>query len=417
MSDGGPGRRRGGGALLVPVLAALLVAGPALAAPSPAPAQSPHPHRSWGLLAYDPGTGQLGLIAASTGFSVASGGAVLEAEVGAVLVHPRFHPGAGRRALSALREGRAPPAAARAAAARVDRRPHLVALLAPTCESAAEAADTLGAAPTTRGGRAGELCYLAAGVRTPEGAGVSTLIRGFRDAGGGLAERLVAALSAADRAAPRPSGPRSAVLWVAGSGQEDLPLGRAQLRLQVDDSGRPAEALAHRLRLGRADWLARRAGAAVDRGDFERAVALADSALSLDLSSAEAWLQRGRAQLHREKEREAERSFQRMLEIDPYLLPLLGDPAEESVRRGVIPYVPRLILRLDVYRRSFYGDLDFGPRPESLEDPSPPADSLREPASPADSLGGAGSAADALEGPGSPAEILSARSPSGPGGS
>jgi len=172
-------------------------------------------------------------------------------------------------------------------------------------------------------------------------------------------------LAAMEGAARSVGGSRSAVLWVAAEEAADAVLGRRELRLQVDDHERPALALEKRLEVGRAAWLARRAGRASDRGEYRTAASLAGRALELDVSAPVAWLQRGRALLYLGREEEAETAFQRMLELDPFLLGHLGDASgpEITVRERVIPYYPRLILRLDLYRRNYFDDLDFGPEP------------------------------------------------------
>lgn len=138
---------------------------------------------------------------------------------------------------------------------------------------------------------------------------------------------------------------------------------------------RPADALRYLVRAGRADHLARRASRAVDAGEHGRAVELADRAVETEPATALAWMARGRALLYQGQDDEAETAFQRMLEINPHLLHLLGDPSgavrdtagrgappTPAVRRDLIPYRPRLILRLDEYRRAFFRDVEFPDR-------------------------------------------------------
>lgn len=352
---------------MAPILltAALLLPGPAAGQEEgdgggPAPVFA----RSYAILAHDPAAGHLGLVAASTEFSVASGGAFLEPGVGAAVLQAPGAGAGGRRALEALRSGRGPAAAA--AAAVRGRGGVQAAVLTPSCGRAAEPSAGAPDEVESRPGRIGAVCYLAAGVRLRSTADLDLLVRSFRSSSGSLLQRLTAALSAMEASSRSVGGSRSAAVWVAAADSANPVLGRSELRVQVEDHGRPALAVEKRLEAGRADWLARRASRAVDRGDHRRAAALADSALDLDVSAPMAWMQRGRALLHRGRVEEAETAFQRMLELDPYLLRLLGDPSGEeiTVRESVIPYYPRLVLRLDLYRREYFDGRDFGPEPE-----------------------------------------------------
>lgn len=327
------------------------------------PASAPFFGRSYAVVAYDSAAGLLGLAAASTELSVGSGGVQLEPGVGAVVALGSRGGDASRGILAALRSGRSPPAALRSASG--PGSPAHAAALTPACDRDARRAPWAADDAVSRPGRIAGLCYVAAGLSLRDSAELDRAVSALRSSSGSLAGRLVAALSAVEGVVPEVGGSRSAVVWVAGDDTSAAPGGR-ELRLQVDDHERPALALERRLEAARADRLAALAGRAVDRGDQQRAAALADSALALDVSATTAWLQRGRALLHRGREEEAETAFQRMLELDPYLLRLLGDASgsQVSVRESVIPYYPRLVLRLDLYRREYFDDLDFGPEPE-----------------------------------------------------
>lgn len=319
--------------------------------------------RSYAVVAYDSTSGQLGLAAASTEFSVGSGGAYLEPGTGAVVVQGQATGAAGGRILEALRRGRSPASAVRPPAAGAP--PVQAAALTPACDRAWQRAPGVGQEARSRPGRTGGVCYLALGVRLRSSASMDRLVRAFRSSTGSLTERLLETLAAMEDAARNVGGSRSAVLWVAAEEAADPVLGRRELRLQVDDHERPALALEKRLEVGRAAWLARRAGRASERGEYRNAASLAGRALDLDVSAPVAWLQRGRALLYLGRDEEAETAFQRMLELDPFLLGHLGDASgpEITVRESVIPYYPRLILRLDLYRRNYFDDLDFGPEP------------------------------------------------------
>lgn len=330
--------------------------------------------RSYAVLAHDPASGQLGLVAASTEFSVASGGAYLEPGTGAVSLQGQGSGGAGRRILAALRSGRSPASALRAASG--PGAPVQAAALTPACDQATWRLTGLDEEAASRPGRSGGVCYVALGVRLRSSASMDRLVSAFRSSTGSLAERLLTTLSAMEGAAQNVGGSRSAVLWVAAGDTAGEILGRRELRLQVDDHGRPALALEKRLETGRAEWMAGRASRAIDRGAYRRAASLADSSLALDVSAPTAWLNRGRALLYMGREEAAETAFQRMLELDPFLLRLLGDASgsEITVRESVIPYYPRLVLQLDLYRRKYFDGLDFGPEPAPFGPSTSPPD-------------------------------------------
>lgn len=354
------------------VLIALAAAMLAWTSASPAAAQADARDGSflgaYAILARDASTGQTGVAIASSSFSAGSGLPWLDRDAGAVAVLAGEPTAAGRAALEALRSGR-PADAALSAAGSAPGSPGgaPTAVLDGQCGRASTAGSGAYRWSGTERGSVGGICWVAVGSLLPGPAFLSRAVAAFADSSGGLVDRMHAFLRAADRAAGDVALTRSAAIWIDAPDAASGALGRARLRLQVEDVQRPADALDVLLRAGRADALARRAGAAVDAGDHGRAIDLADRALEIDPATAAAWLARGRALLYRGSEAEAETAFQRMLEVNPYLLHLLGDPATDAedraptVRQGMIPYRPRLLRRLDVYRRAFFrGDVEFG---------------------------------------------------------
>ncbi len=320
----------------------------------------------YAILARDPSTGQTGVAIASNSFSAGSGLPWLELDAGAVAVLDADPAAAERAALEALRSGgSAEEALAAARGAGAGDAP--IAVLDGRCGRAAREGGGAYRWSGTERGSAGTICYVAVGSLLPDPALLDRAVGAFADSSGSMVERMHAFLAAADRTAGDVPMSRSAAIWIDAPDAESGALGRARLRLQVEDVQRPGDALRVLMRAARADAAADLAGAAVDAGDHARAIQLADRALEADPASAAAWMARGRALLYRGDEEEAETAFQRMLEVNPYLLHLLGDPATDAedraptVRQGTIPYRPRLLQRLDVYRRAFFrGDVEFG---------------------------------------------------------
>lgn len=365
----GAGRGRGGLPRAALVLSGALLLSGALVPPvvgqEPAAAEAEEepevpgaPLSAYGLLALDGTTGQLGLAVASGRFSAGSGLVFLDPARGAALVLGRMAPEAGRRAVRALADGLGPDSAARVAAAGAPEGVQ-VAVLDTGCRSGvAVAGDSL---PWTgsRTGDAGSVCWLAAGSLLADGSLVDRMAAGFRGSGGEMPQRLLAGLEAAERGREAVGRVTSAALWVAAGEDGEPVLGRPELRLQVESSQNPSAALRHLLRAGRADALAARAHRRVEEEEYERAVELADRAIELEPATALAWLSRGRALLYLGRREEAETALQRMLEVNPFLLNVLGDPLVPRPRRGAMPYDPRLLERLDVYRKAFFPEIEF----------------------------------------------------------
>lgn len=403
MSDR-PTRTASAPPVSVLLLAALLLAGGS-AAPLAAQEDDPGVDRAgrdvrpgahlflggYGILAYDPAARQLGLAVASGGFSAASGLPRLEQGTGAALVLGRRAPGAGRRVLASLRDGDSVRAALDEALRAVGRSGGIqVAVLSSSCGSASFTAEDAPRWSGARSGRASGTCYVAVGSLLSDSTVLESGLAAYRRSAAPLLERLQAFLEAAESATGEVARSRSAALWIEAPDAESGALGRAALRLQVDDVQRPADGLRYLIRAGRADALAREASVAVDTGAYERAVTLADSAVEQEPASALAWLAKGRARLFQGEDSLAETAFQRMLEVNPHLLHVLGDPgraardtlseaggpmtppgADETaptMRPGLIPYRPRLLLRLDVYRRAFFRGVEFPDRSDPGSD-------------------------------------------------
>lgn len=335
----------------------------------------------YALLAYDPTTGQVGAVSASSGFSAGSGTLAVEAERGAAAVLGGRSSAARRAAARALRAGDGAGEATTRAVSAAGRPPGLqVSALTTDCARSARTSGDAYPWTGTVEGRAGDVCFLAVGAFLADSAVVGRMAGGFRDADGSLLERLQSALASAEVAAGEGAAgevarSRSAAVWISAPEGEEGPLGRPDLRLQVEDVQRPADALRYLIRTGRAEDLARRASLAVDAGEHDRALELADRASELDPTTPLAWMARGRALLYRGEDGEAEEAFRRMLEVNPHLLHLLGDASGAArdtaddgargapeVREELIPYRPRLILRLDEYRRAFYRQVEFPDR-------------------------------------------------------
>ncbi|MDP2528895.1 MAG: DUF1028 domain-containing protein [Candidatus Palauibacterales bacterium] len=316
----------------------------------------------WALLAYDASSGELGIVAASDRFSAGSGVPYLDRRVGAVAVLGRLDATLGSSVLGSLRGGATPQGVVGAGAADPDSAAGgaaQVGALTPACQMAERTPESLVPWSGSSSGGSGANCWMLMGTGLSDSTLLPRLAAAYGRSGGDLLDRFLAVLDAAGRSEEDAPRSRSAVLWITAPPGSSLPLGRGDLRLQVDDVQRPSDALREVADAGRADALASRAAVAVDRGDYQGALDLSKQALDVEPATALGWLARGRALLFLNRADEAEQAFQRMLEVDPWLLHVLGNPATGRIRPGVIPYRPRLLQRLDVYRRAFWPDVTF----------------------------------------------------------
>jgi uncharacterized Ntn-hydrolase superfamily protein len=330
-------------------------------APAATPAAVGSPVFGWALLAYDASSGELGIVAASDRFSAGSGVPYLDRRVGAVAVLGRLDAALGHSVLGSLRGGATPQGVVGPGAADADSAAGAaqVGALTPTCQMAARTSPGLVPWSGSSSGGSGASCWLLMGTGLSDSTLLPRLAAAYGRSGGDLLDRFLAVLDAAGRSEEDAPRSRSAVLWITAPPGSSPPLGRGELRLQVEDVQRPSDALREVADAGRADALASRAAVAVDRADYQAALDLSKRALDVEPATALAWLARGRALLFLNRADEAEQAFQRMLEVDPWLLHVLGNPATGRIRQGVIPYRPRLLQRLDVYRRAFWPDVTF----------------------------------------------------------
>lgn len=318
---------------------------------------------AYALLVYDSLSDRLGVMAASNRFSAGSGLTFLEEGTGAAVVLGRMQPQVGTSLLRALREGPASDTALDAMLSEHATGGLQLGAVAPGCVMGARGADDAVPWSGSVADTVGSTCVLAVGSFLPDSVLLRRLVDGFRRADGELPERFLAGMEAVESAGGEVGLTRSAAIWISAPDADRGSFGRARLRIQVEDVQRPAAALRHLLQTGRADDLARRANREVDGEAYRRALELADRAIEIDPATGLAWLARGRALLYLDREDEGETAFQRMLEVNPYLLHLLGDPGPPEVREDVIPYRPRLLLRLDLYRRAFFPDVEFATDP------------------------------------------------------
>lgn len=261
-------------ALLAPVASA--------AGESPVRAEPRDPLVStYSIVARDATTGELGVAVQSHWFQVGSSVPWAEPGVGAVATQSFIEVSYGPRGLERMRRGlRAPAALEQLVEADPESSVRQVAMVDAEGRVAAFT---------------GEDCIEAAGHRTGDGYSVQANLmesdtvwdamakayESARDAGLPLAERLLAALDAAEAEGGDIRGRQSAALLVVSGQRTTTPWEEKRVDLRVDDHPRPLEELHRLYERHRAYELMNRGDEAMATGELERAVELYSRAADL----------------------------------------------------------------------------------------------------------------------------------------
>jgi len=225
-------------------LAALLLL-PAVLAAQEFPGRPAH---TFSIVAVDSATGQIGVAVQSHWFSVGGSVAWAEPGVGAVATQAFILPSYGPRGLALMRSGLSGPQALRALlSADPDSQMRQVAMI----DARGQALDHTGSRNVPMaGGRVGR--YYAAQANTMLRATVwDAMGRAFESTRGDLADRLLAALEAAQGEGGDIRGQQSAALVVV-SGDRNAPPWERLFDLRVEDSRAPIAELRRLVAVARA---------------------------------------------------------------------------------------------------------------------------------------------------------------------
>jgi len=245
---------------------AALVLGPQVAA---AQAPSRRPAHTYSIVAVDSATGQIGVAVQSHWFSVGSSVAWAEPGVGAVATQSFIDPAYGPRGLALMRTG-IPAPGALAALLRADPDSQ-VRQLAMIDASGRVAAHTGSRAIPAAGQQVGHGYSVQANLMRSDRVWPA-MARAFEAARGDLAERLLAALDAAQAEGGDIRGRQSAALIVVSGERSDRPWERL-FDLRVEDHPDPLGELRRLVTVARAYR-------AATEGDNFMTVGLVDSALA-----------------------------------------------------------------------------------------------------------------------------------------
>jgi uncharacterized Ntn-hydrolase superfamily protein len=319
------------------ILLLILLAVPALAAgPAPVPKRPVH---TYSIVARDPETGELGVAVQSHWFSVGSTVPWAEAGVGAVATQSFVDPSYGKLGLEMMRAGRGAPES-------------LAGLLAADSASQVRQVGMIDA----RGGVAahtGEKCIAAAGHIVGENFSVQAnmmekdsvwpaMARAYRETKGDLAERMLAALEAAEAQGGDIRGRQSAALIVVSGKASGRPWADRRFDLRVDDHPAPLKELRRLVTLQRAYNLMNEGDLALERNDTQAALKAYSGAEALAPGNAEMVFWHAVSLVNVGKVDEAVPLLRKVYKEDPRWKELL----QRLPKSGLLPEDPKLMNRL-----------------------------------------------------------------------
>lgn len=309
---------------------------PDLPASVKAPARPVH---TYSIVARDPATGQLGVAVQSHWFSVGASVPWAEAGVGAVATQSFVDPTYGPLGLALLRAGRtAPEALAGLLAADAGREVRQVAMV----DAAGNvAAHTGGRCIEAAGHHAGRDYSVQANMMR-NGAVWPAMAKAFEAAKGDLAERMLAALEAAEASGGDIRGRQSAALIVVSGKPTGRPWQDRLFDLRVEDSPAPLPELRRLVTLQRAYALMNEGDLAVERKEDAAALAAYSGAQALVPGNSEMTYWTAVSLVGMGKVGEALPLFRRTFAADPSWAEL----TRRLPKAGLLPDDPALLERI-----------------------------------------------------------------------
>ena len=325
-------------ALLAPVtILAFLVM---TTASAQTPRQPPlRPVHTFSIVARDPATGELGVAVQSHWFSVGSLVPWAEAGVGAVATQSFVDPSYGKLGLDLMRAGKSGPDALKALLAGDDGRDvRQVAMI----DAQGRVAAYTGAKDIPAAGHiVGDGYSVQANLMLNDKVWPA-MARAFEDAKGDLAERMMAALEAAQEAGGDIRGRQSAALIVVTSKPTGKPWVDRVFDLRVDDSAEPLRDLRRLVTLQRAYNHMNAGDLAVEQKDNERALVEYAEAARLVPDNAEIVYWHAVALVNMGRLDDSLPLFRRVFAMDKNWVTL----TPRLAKVGLIPDDPKLIQRI-----------------------------------------------------------------------
>ena len=319
------------------ILLFALLASPALATePAPAPRR---PVNTYSIVARDPATGELGVAVQSHWFSVGAVVPWAEAGVGAVATQSFVDPSYGKLGLDVMRAGRTAPEA-------------LAGLLAADAASGVRQVAMIDAQGRVAA-HTGDKCITAAGHVVGENFSVQAnmmekdtvwpaMAKAFQEAKGDLAERMLAALEAAEAQGGDIRGKQSAALIVVSGKSTGRAWADRKFDLRVEDHPVPLKELRRLVTLQRAYNLMNEGDLAIERKDTDAALKAYSAAEALAPGNAEMVFWHAVSLVNVGKVDEAVPLLQKTYKADPRWKELL----KRLPKSGLLPEDPKLMSKL-----------------------------------------------------------------------
>jgi uncharacterized Ntn-hydrolase superfamily protein len=318
------------------LLFALLASSALATEPAPAPRR---PVNTYSIVARDPATGELGVAVQSHWFSVGSVVPWAEAGVGAVATQSFVDPSYGKLGLDVMRAGRTAPEA-------------LAGLLAADAASGVRQVAMIDAQGRVAA-HTGDKCIAAAGHVVGENFSVQAnmmekdtvwpaMAKAFQEAKGDLAERMLAALEAAEAQGGDIRGKQSAALIVVSGKSTGRAWADRKFDLRVEDHPVPLKELRRLVTLQRAYNLMNEGDLAIERKDTDAALKAYSAAEALAPGNAEMVFWHAVSLVNVGKVDEAVPLLQKTYKADPRWKELL----KRLPKSGLLPEDPKLMSKL-----------------------------------------------------------------------
>jgi uncharacterized Ntn-hydrolase superfamily protein len=306
------------------------------------PAKNPVPKRpvhTFSIVARDPATGELGVAVQSHWFSVGSIVTWAEAGIGAVATQSFVDPSYGKLGLDLMRAGRSAPDALKALLAGDDgREVRQVAMI----DAEGRVAAHTGSKDIPAAGHIVGKDYSVQANLMLNDKVWPAMSRAFEATKGDLAERMLAALDAAQEAGGDIRGKQSAALIVVTGKPTGKPWADRVFDLRVDDSADPLKELRRLVTLQRAYNHMNAGDLAVEQKDNDRALAEYGAAAKLVPDNAEMVYWHAVALVNMGRVDESLPLFRRVFAMDKNWVTL----TPRLAKVGLIPDDPKLIQRI-----------------------------------------------------------------------
>lgn len=297
------------------------------------------PVHTYSIVARDPDTGQIGVAVQSHWFNVGSSVPWAEAGVGAVATQSFVDPSYGKLGLDLMRAGKSAPDALKSLLAGDEGRDvRQVAMI----DSQGRVTAHTGAKDIPEAGHIVGINYSVQANLMLNDKVWGAMAQAFDNTKGDLAERMMAALEAAQSAGGDIRGKQSAALIVVSGKSTGKPWADKIFDLRVDDSPEPLKELRRLLLVHRAYNHMNAGDLAVEKGDHEGALREYRAAAQMTPDNAEMIYWHAVALVNMNRIDESLPLFRKVFSLDKNWLTLT--PRLPKV--GLLPNDPKIIERI-----------------------------------------------------------------------